>query len=548
MPQVYVRVTQLAYWENNVLTIDRADWRMTGFTVRIYPSLEDFFDRTNGTFMGSFTNEPDYEFNFTSSAQVFDLIDAEGRALEIEYTTASPAFPNPTLISGIVFGKFLFEGEIREPCIGDTASGNTDGDEFCDDSDMCPTDPNNADTDNDGVCDVDDVCIGDNTSGNTDGDEFCDDSDLCPTDPNNEDADDDGLCDVDDVCIGDNTTGDIDGDQICDDLDLCFGNDATGDTDDDLVCDDSDNCPNDANADQADADGDTIGDVCEADSDQDGTINDEDNCPNIANPDQANSDGDAEGDLCDPDDDNDSVADDNDNCPLFANPGQEDFDGDGQGDVCDGDGDGDGVADDDDLCPDTPLDVAINADGCSGQQLVDNLGGPCDFPNRRQYLRAVVSTANAARKSGLITRKEKAAIVRAAVRNLIGTICAEDADQDGTIDDEDNCPNDANTDQANSDGDAEEMSVIRTMIMTRWPTLTTIARCPPIPIKKTPMATAREMSVKVMVTVTVTVLATKMTLAPGHLLMSQSVPTVVPASSLSIMLAAPATTRITSST
>ena len=180
---------------------------------------------------------------------------------------------------------------------------------------------------------------------------------------------------------------------------------------------DSDNCPNDANADQADADGDTIGDVCEADSDQDGTIDDDDNCPDDANPDQADSDGDALGDLCDPDDDNDGVADDSDNCPLFANSGQEDFDGDGQGDVCDGDGDGDGVDDQIDQCPGTPLEIAINADGCSGQQLIDEVGGPCDFSSLGQYRSEVVAAANAARDNGLLTNKERAAIVRAAAKN-----------------------------------------------------------------------------------------------------------------------------------
>ncbi len=46
-----------------------------------------------------------------------------------------------------------------------------------------------------------------------------------------------------------------------------------------------DNCPDVANANQADADGDDVGDAC-------------DNCPNTANPDQADSNGDGVGDAC----------------------------------------------------------------------------------------------------------------------------------------------------------------------------------------------------------------------------------------------------------
>ncbi len=113
----------------------------------------------------------------------------------------------------------------------------------------------------------------------------------------------------------------------------------SGDSDGDGVTDDVDNCPTVANADQADADGDGIGDACEADttadSDGDGVADDADNCPNVANADQADADGDGVGDACEADSDGDGIADDVDNCPNTANADQTDADMDGVGDACD---------------------------------------------------------------------------------------------------------------------------------------------------------------------------------------------------------------------
>lgn len=73
---------------------------------------------------------------------------------------------------------------------------------------------------------------------------------------------------------------------------------------------------------------------CEPDADGDGVADPYDNCPTVPNADQANNDGDSEGDVCDLDD-NDGVPDTTDNCDFTANPGQEDFDLDGIGDACD---------------------------------------------------------------------------------------------------------------------------------------------------------------------------------------------------------------------
>jgi len=192
--------------------------------------------------------------------------------------------------------------------------------------------------------------------------------------------------------------------------------DVLDDADGDGVPDASDNCPVDPNPGQADADLDGVGDLCEADSDVDGAIDDVDNCPTVFNADQSDVDGDGLGDACDADDDNDGVSDDQDGCPMNADPEQVDTDGDGQGDACDGDDDADGVADEHDLCPATPYNVALDADGCSGAQRVEATCGDGGEGNHGEYVSCVAHAAKDAQRAGLLSKGERAALVREAAR------------------------------------------------------------------------------------------------------------------------------------
>src|SRR3989338_658229 len=70
------------------------------------------------------------------------------------------------------------------------------------------------------------------------------------------------------------------------------------DKDNDGVVDRLDNCPTLSNSDQADIDGNKVGDTCD-DWDVDGLINSVDNCPNLPNQNQRDEDGDGLGDVCD---------------------------------------------------------------------------------------------------------------------------------------------------------------------------------------------------------------------------------------------------------
>ncbi len=136
------------------------------------------------------------------------------------------------------------------------------------------------------------------------------------------------------------------------------------------------------------------------DSDDDGIINLLDNCVTVSNADQADADSDGQGDVCDPDADGDGVADSLvdslaeylaldtdgdsvkdflDNCPTVSNADQADADSDDKGDACDPDADGDGVWDGIDLGLIDVSDFGVivdlgvaDSDGDGVSDLVDN--------------------------------------------------------------------------------------------------------------------------------------------------------------------------------
>lgn len=64
-----------------------------------------------------------------------------------------------------------------------------------------------------------------------------------------------------------------------------------------------------------------LAETSDGDFDDDGVPDTKDDCPEVANPDQADADKDGKGDLCDPDDDDDGIMDEDDDCPFSPGTG-----------------------------------------------------------------------------------------------------------------------------------------------------------------------------------------------------------------------------------
>ncbi len=257
--------------------------------------------------------------------------------------------------------------------------------------------------------------------------------DNCPNDGNTNQADGDG------DGIGDVCDPDLDGDGVDDLIDNCFGvfNPTQANGDNDSFGDDCDNCPSDDNEDQLDTDNDGVGEVC-------------DNCPFAFNPNQADNDNDGEGDACEDDTDGDGVPDFfgpsaipctggvtamcNDNCPTVPNADQADMDEDFVGDACDAEIDGDFILNTNDNCPFVPNPLQNNSDADSFGDLCDN----CQTTNNDDQLNDDAdSFGNACDNCPQMDNPDQL--------NLdgdgLGDVCDTDDDNDGVSDNDD--PDDA---------------------------------------------------------------------------------------------------------
>ena len=266
---------------------------------------------------------------------------------------------------------------------GDACDDDDDNDTIDDKDDNCPTAPNpqqeNSDQDDKGdACDDDDdndsvpdlqpdncVTVPNPNQADQDKDGLGDACDLCPKDPENVDSDEDGICSDADNCPDDKNPGQENNDNDAQ------GDECDDDDDNDAKADLADNCQFVENFDQTNSDDDELGDACDDDDDNDAKLDPNDNCPTVPNPDQLNSDTDELGDACDTDDDNDGVPDTDDNCVTTHNELQENCDDDELGDACDPDDDDDGVGDDDDNCGCVPNEDQADCDG-------DDIGNACE--------------------------------------------------------------------------------------------------------------------------------------------------------------------------
>lgn len=176
------------------------------------------------------------------------------------------------------------------------------------------------------------------------------------------------------------------------------------------------------------------------DGDGDGVPDSEDNCPLTPNADQADTDADTIGNVCDAcpldplnDVDGDGICGDVDNCPNTSNPDQADADHNGVGNVCDAsnDTDGDGIPNTSDGCPHSPpADGIIIIDGCNtgvpnlmlanGCTIADHLNElAAAATNHGEFVSGVAQLKNSLRKQGILTSQQANAIQTCAAQAQI---------------------------------------------------------------------------------------------------------------------------------
>ncbi len=234
----------------------------------------------------------------------------------------------------------------------------------------------------------------------------------------------------------------------------------TLDQDNDGLGDKNDNCPNVANPGQWDKDKDDLGNACDddidgdgftnqdeisagsnpwlkdsipnelalLDNDEDGIVNGKDNCPNIANKGQWDKDKDSLGNECDNDIDGDSFSNQQE-IDAGSNPWHKDSIPDKQALL---DNDDDGIINGKDNCPNIANKAQWDKD-------TDGLGNECD---------------NDIDGDGFTNQQEIDAGSKAWDKNSIPERDALlDSDEDGIINNKDNCPNTANEGQWDKDKD-----------------------------------------------------------------------------------------------
>jgi OmpA-OmpF porin, OOP family len=304
-------VDRLILGAGGVYTLANTPWMLLG-EVATERFFEDYFSYQDAarlllTMGAKYRPSPRVTFTFGASLAWVD-----------------DALPGISLSSGVDFGAYELDSDgdgipnARDACPlqAEDVNGYQDDDGCVDDPDLddlpgdldqCPSEAEDKDghKDDDGCPDPD-----------NDGDGLLDGVDQCPSDAEDLDSykDDDGCPDPDN-----------DGDGLLDAADQCPDQaevvngykDTDGcpdaDTDGDGVFDDDDACPN--------TPGPIDGGGCpNLDIDSDGVSNTADNCPAAPNPDQADLDGDGLGDACDDDDDDDTVPDTVDSCPTEAGP------------------------------------------------------------------------------------------------------------------------------------------------------------------------------------------------------------------------------------